>query len=138
MFNKESLKCSPTDFSSGFYTSNTIGNDAYTVATEVMNNAVVNTSTNSNNPITGLNLIRIQYASSVYPQPDYNLNFTNFNPNVGLTSVGSSNTSNDLFRAFYDFLVNSDSLRDRAGSLLNFEGWQIAPIFIFKTHQPRC
>jgi len=64
------------------------------------------------------------------------LNFTNYNPTVGLTSVGSSNTSNDLFRAFYDFLVNSDSLRDRAGSLLNFESWQIQPIFIFKTHQP--
>ena len=41
-----------------------------------------------------------------------------------------------MFRAYYDFIVNSDSLRDRAGALLNFESWQIQPIFIFKTHQP--
>ena len=30
------LKCSPTDFSAGFYASNTINTGAYTVATEVM------------------------------------------------------------------------------------------------------
>ena len=81
-----------------------------------------------------MNCIRILYAGSTYPTPDYNLQFNNYNVNSNFESY-TQYQSNDLYRAFYDFLTNSDGLRDRSGTLHNFETWQLAPIFIWKTHQ---
>ena len=103
------IKTSPSDFSAGYKIVAAGGNP--TVA-EAYN-------TGTANPLESLSCLRILCAGSTYPTPDYNLQFNNYNVNSNFES--SNNQSNDLFRAYYDFIVNSDSLRDRAGALLNLK-----------------
>ena len=86
------MKCTPTDFSAG-----------YTVST---NTEILNTG--QANPLESLDCIRILYAGSTYPTPDYNLQFGNYNVNSNFEAY-TQYQSNDLYRALYDFLTNSDA-----------------------------
>ena len=110
----EAFHYSPCDFSSGF--------TAYNNANPPV---LQNVETyNTTNQIANLYQVYITFAGVKYPMNDYTLLMTN---NNGL--------SNDLSRAWYDYLVASDSLRDRAGNLLDFKSWQVTPIFLWKTFQ---
>ena len=48
--------------------------------------------------------------------------------------LGVSN-SNDQQKAFTDYTVFIDAIRDRAGSLLSFSQWQANQIYVFKLKQ---
>ena len=48
---------------------------------------------------------------------------------------GITNT-NDLFRSYMDYIVGTDSLRDRNGSLLDYSKWLVQQLYVFKSRQP--
>ena len=100
------FKYSPTDFSSGF----TINGNAEQRVT--------------NDGMTNLNKIQLTFGNTIYPLTPYNLD-----------STTTSNT-NDLGRAYMDYIVNNDGLKDRSGPLLSFSQWQVQNVYIFKTRQP--
>jgi hypothetical protein len=72
---------------------------------------------------TNLQMIRFTLDKS-YPNPDYNLNF----------STGISDNCQDVSRAFYDFINNSDSKFDRSGNVVSIQEYINEPIFCFKVN----
>jgi len=102
---------SPTDFSSGF--TSLIGPFAQGAATELKNTGDMQSQ---------IQQVSVTYGGITYPQAVYNL--TNNNSNT-----------NDLFKAFSDYTIFSDSIRDRSGSLLDYNKWQVQQIYIFKMRQ---
>ena len=122
---KASMKCTQTDFSSGYYIGTAGAGGVDTPNAGATNDAMVY----SNSPITQLLNMRVEYGSNVYPITPYTLNFD---------STANMNTpyiSNDLYRCYYDMITMSDGLRDRSGHLLSMDAFTIQPIICFKTHQ---
>ena len=105
------FKYSPCDLSSGF---------------------VIATNTETKNIADGQSLIQnvsITFAGQTYPQAIYNLQTSTSAANV----VG---TTNDLFKAFTDYTVFSDSgYCDRSGSLMIYSEWSNQQMYVFKTKQ---
>ena len=100
------FKSSPTDFSSSFAIN---GNGEQQI---------------TNDGMTNLKKLTINFGGHIYPTSTYNLE----------NSVANSNT-NDLARAYIDMVMNTDSIRDRSGCLLDFSKWLCQPIYAFRTHQ---
>jgi hypothetical protein len=97
---------SPTDFSSGFSTAA---------------NAPIETL-NTNDAQTNLTQVSVTYGGITYPQSTYSL-------------ITNNNSNFDLQKAFSDYTIFTDSIRDRSGSLLSFSKWQANQIYVFKTRQ---
>ena len=104
------FKYTPTDFSSGF----TIGTTAETQ----------NTTDGESN----LSKLSVLYGGNMYPMSPYNLR--NDQPAPGVIS-----TTNDMMKAYMEYVINTDSLRDRNGALLDYSSWQIQQVYVFKTRQ---
>jgi hypothetical protein len=109
----ETFHMSPTDFSSGF---SAWGGSPSTLQTVEAKNI--------NDQLSNLYQIYITFAGIKYPMNDYTL-----------LTTGDNFHANDLSRAWYDYLLACDSLRDRSGNLLDFKSWQVSPIFLWKTFQ---
>jgi hypothetical protein len=102
----ETLQQSPCDFSGGF-TSGTNNTETYI----------------SNNQVNNLYDVSINFGGTNYPMNKYTLMSTQYG------------SSSDMARAWYDMIVASDNLRDRAGSAVDFKTFLVSPIFLFKTFQ---
>ena len=109
----ETFHMSPTDFSSGFSAYG--GSPIALQAVETKN---------INDQLSNLYQIYITFAGIKYPMNDYTL-----------LTMADNFHANDLSRAWYDYLLACDSLRDRSGNLLDFKSWQVSPIFLWKTFQ---
>jgi hypothetical protein len=122
---KGSIKCCPTDFSSGFYIGADSGAGVDTANAAATTEAIVYSAS----PIVQLQNIRIEYAGSVYPfQPyDYNFDYRGV--------IDTTKASKGTFRSITDFYNFSDALRDRAGHLMSAENCLVSPIILFKTFQ---
>jgi hypothetical protein len=110
------FKSTPTDFSSGFTIN---GNNETNIMTD------------------GMSLIQnvsITIGGVTYPQAVYNLSSNVLNATPYAVQVNASNT-NDQGKAFIDYTVFTDSIRDRNGSLLSFSQWQANQIYVFKLKQ---
>ena len=107
----EAFHMSPCDFSAGFTAVNNVG-------------ALQNTESYvTTNQINNLFQVWINFGGVKYPMNDYTLMTTTYGQ------------SGDMARCWYEYIVNSDSLRDRAGSMVDFKTFQVSPIFLFKTFQ---
>ena len=111
------FKSTPTDFSSGF---------------------IINADAETNITTDGMSLINnvsITIGGVTYPQAVYSLssNVSSATPFV-VTAPLTSNT-NDQGKAYSDYTVFTDSIRDRNGSLLSFSEWQANQMYVFKLKQ---
>ena len=52
-----------------------------------------------------------------------------------MKSDAAASNTNDLFKAFTDYTIFTDGLRDRNGTLMNWSQWLANQIYVFKTHQ---
>ena len=82
-----------------------------------------------------LNNVSITIGGVTYPQAVYNLssNVSTLTPFVVIAPL-TSNT-NDQGKAYSDYTVFTDSIRDRNGRLLSFSEWQANQIYVFKLKQ---
>ena len=103
--NRGNMKRSSTDFSSGYTNANP----------EVKVN---------DNSLSTLNSIQIQYGSSVFPSPNYDLNFKNL---LALTNPETK----DMGRAYYELISQLGSRwADRVGAY-SLDEWENEPIFVY-------
>ena len=102
------FKSSPTDFSSGFIMS--------------VNANLHSESNIINDGMTLIKNVSITIGGVTYPQAIYNL------------SSNSTNTY-DQGKAYTDYTVFTDSIRDRNGNILSFSQWQANQIYVFKLKQ---
>ena len=101
------FKYTPTDFSSGY----TIAGNAETK--------------NTNDGMSNISKLTVSFGGNIYTMSPYNL----ATQTTGVTST------NDLMKAYIEYVINTDSLRDRAGALLDFSKWMIQQVYVFKTRQ---
>ena len=82
-----------------------------------------------------INNVSITIGGVTYTQAVYNLssNVSTLTPFV-VTAPLTSNT-NDQGKAYGDYTVFTDSIRDRNGSPLSFSEWQANQIYVFKLKQ---
>ena len=72
--------------------------------------------------VTNLQMIRFTLDKN-YPTPDYELNF---NPTI--------DNCQDVSRAFYDFINNSENKYGRSGNLIGGQEYMNEPMFCFKVN----
>jgi hypothetical protein len=96
------LKCASNDFSSGY--SNASPEVKYT-----------------NNAVSSLQSLQIQYGSQIFPSPNYTLKFNNFGGNVNLE---------DNMRAYYELINNIGLRTDRTGGY-SYDEWVNEPVFVY-------
>ena len=85
-----------------------------------------------------INIVSITIGGVTYPQAVYNLtsNVANANPfDVTPGSAFTMSNTNDQGKAYSDYTVFTDSIRDRNGSLLSVSEWQANQIYVFKLKQ---
>ena len=52
-----------------------------------------------------------------------------------MKSDSVASTNNDLYKAYTDYTIFSDGLRDRQGTLMNYSEWTQQQLYVFKTRQ---
>ena len=72
--------------------------------------------------ITNLQMIRFTLDKN-YPNPDYELNFS-----------PALDNCQDVWRAFYDFINNSENKYDRSGNVIGVQEFTNEPMFCFKVN----
>ena len=74
---------------------------------------------NTQDPLSLIKNIRVVFASNSYPQDPYTL-------------YSENGDNHQLFRAFTDYTIFSDSLRSGNGSLMDHSQWQNNQLYVFK------
>ena len=116
------LKRSSNDFSSGYL--NGTDGEGTTGASPVASEVKI-----TGDAVTNLKMIRF-VLDKTYPNPDYSLNFD-------LPATPTNNTlynTEDVSRAFYDFLNNADAKFDRSGNIVSIQQFINEPMFCFKVN----
>ena len=75
--------------------------------------------------------VSITIGGTTYPQAVYNLS-SNVSTTKYTAGATSSSNTNDQGKAYSDYCVFTDAIRDRNGSLLSFSEWQANQIYVFK------
>ena len=78
--------------------------------------------------------VSITFGGATYPQAVYNLS-SNVSNATHYAAQGNASNTNDQGKAYSDYTVFTDSIRDRNGSLLSFSQWQANQVYVFKLKQ---
>lgn len=82
--------------------------------------------TNFNIPDTkNIQELTLSYSGQFYPIEPYN-----FSASFDSSDWTEATNTNDIFRAYQDYLINTESFEDNSGASLNLAEWCAQPIFV--------
>ena len=82
-----------------------------------------------------INKVSIAIDGVTYPQAVYNLSSNVSSATPFVVTIPLSSNTNDQWKAYSDYTVFTDSIRDRNSSLLYFSEWQANQIYVLKLKQ---